>query len=154
MYSSLLFFHSLCRWFVLASLLYAIFRAGKGYLSRGIFTKHDNMARHGAENIAKVQLMLGFILYFTSPIIKYFFSSFREATQNSELTFFGIVHILCMVVSVFVLAIGSASVTRKTTDREKFRTMLIWFSIALLIICIAIPWPFSPFAHRPYFRGW
>lgn len=154
MYSSLLFFHSLCRWLVLASLLYAIARACRGYVSNGIFTKTDNTARHVAENIAKVQLMLGFILYFTSPVIKYFFSSFREATQNTELTFFGIAHILCMVVSVFVIAIGSASVTRKATDREKFRTMLIWFSIALLIICIAIPWPFSPFAHRPYFRGW
>jgi cbb3-type cytochrome oxidase subunit 3 len=30
--------------------------------------------------------------------------------------------------------------------------MLVWFTIALIIIFIAIPWPFSPFANRPYFR--
>jgi hypothetical protein len=30
--------------------------------------------------------------------------------------------------------------------------MLIWLSIALIIIFIAIPWPFSPFANRPYYR--
>jgi hypothetical protein len=42
---------------------------------------------------------------------------------------------------------------RKPGDREKFKTMAIWFSIALFIIFLSIPWPFSPFTSRPYLRN-
>jgi cell division protein FtsW (lipid II flippase) len=153
MYPFLLFFHSIGRWLVLATLLYAIARAGRGLLNKSVFTKSDNMARHWAEVAAQMQLMLGFVLYFVSPLIQYFFANFREASAHSEALFFGIGHISCMLVSVFILTFGSAAVKRKTTDREKFATMLLWFVIALLVICIAIPWPFSPFAHRPYLRA-
>jgi hypothetical protein len=30
--------------------------------------------------------------------------------------------------------------------------MALWFTAALLLILVAIPWPFSPFAQRPYLR--
>lgn len=69
-----------------------------------------------------------------------------------EFTFFGMIHSLLMLVAIIVITFGSALAKRKTTDREKFKTMLYWFSIALIIILIAIPWPFSPLANRPYFR--
>jgi hypothetical protein len=71
---------------------------------------------------------------------------------NREAVFFGLIHITLMVLSVVLVTIGSALAKRKQTDREKFKTMLTWFSIVLLIIFIAIPWPFSPFANRNYFR--
>jgi hypothetical protein len=57
-----------------------------------------------------------------------------------------------MFSAIIVITIGSAMAKRKATDRERFKTMLTWYAIALLIIFLAIPWPFSPFANRPYFR--
>jgi hypothetical protein len=57
-----------------------------------------------------------------------------------------------MFVAIVLITIGSAKAKRKSNDTQKFKTMLIWFSIALLIIFIAIPWPFSPLANRPYIR--
>jgi hypothetical protein len=57
-----------------------------------------------------------------------------------------------MILSVVLVTIGSALAKRKQTDREKFKTILIWFSIVLSVIFIAIPWPFSPFANRAYLR--
>jgi hypothetical protein len=57
-----------------------------------------------------------------------------------------------MFTAIIVITIGSAMAKRKATDRERFKTMLTWYAIALLIIFLAIPWPFSPFANRPYFR--
>jgi hypothetical protein len=58
-----------------------------------------------------------------------------------------------MITSVVLVTIGSALAKRRPTDKEKYKTMLIWFSITISIIFIAIPWPFSPFANRPYFRS-
>jgi len=66
--------------------------------------------------------------------------------------FFGLIHILLMLIAIILITIGSAIAKRKTSDVEKFKTILIYYSISLLIIFIAIPWPFSPLAHRPFLR--
>ncbi|KAA5532543.1 hypothetical protein F0919_17320 [Taibaiella lutea] len=152
MYQTFTFYHNLTRWFVLASLLYAIYRACKGYISKAVFSRTDNAVRHWTATIAHIQLMIGIILYFQSPVIKYFMSDFKEAIKNSDTVFFGLIHGSLMLTAITVLTIGSAKAKRMKTDSGKFKVMLIWFSLALIIIFIAIPWPFSPLAKRPYFR--
>jgi cytochrome bd-type quinol oxidase subunit 2 len=140
------------RWLVLASLVYAIFRAYKGYTLDAQFSKTDNAIRHWTATIAHIQLLIGIILYTQSPIIKYFWHNFNEAIYNIDTTFFGLLHIFLMLAAIVLITIGSALSKRKTTDKQKFKTMLVLFSISLVIIFIAIPWPFSPLANRPYFR--
>lgn len=152
MYSTLLFFHSSFRWLVLASLIYALFRAYTGYTTNRAFSKTDNSTRHWTATISHIQLMIGFTLYFISPIVKYFLAHKKEAIQHLDTAFFGIVHIALMLIAVVMVTIGSASSKRKPTDKEKFKAMLLWFSAALFLIFLAIPWPFSPLANRPYFR--
>jgi hypothetical protein len=140
------------RWLVLASLLYAIYRAYKGYTSNTQFSKTDNATRHWTATISHIQLVIGITLYTQSPIIKYFWNNFNEAIRNLDTAFFGLLHIILMLTAIILITIGSALSKRKITDKEKFKTMLVWFSISLIIIFIAIPWPFSPLANRPYFR--
>jgi hypothetical protein len=152
MYSSLLFSHSMLRWLVLGGLLYSIWIAYTGYRSNRSFTRSDNAVRHWTATLAHIQLTIGFVLYFISPVVDYFLHHTKEAIGHTELTFFGIIHSSLMLIAVIVLTIGSALAKRRTVDREKFKTMLLWFSIALLLIFIAIPWPFSPLAARPFFR--
>ncbi len=152
MFETLTFYHSIFRWLVLASLVYAIYRAGRGYFSKARFTKTDNAVRHWTATIAHIQLVLGMFLYIKSPSIKYFRANFKEAVRNMDVAFFALIHILLMLAAIILITVGSALAKRKPTDREKFRTMLVWFSIALIMISIAIPWPFSPLVSRPYFR--
>lgn len=152
MYSSLLFLHSLTRWLVTLSLVYALFRASRGYLRSSVFTRQDNALRHRTATFAHIQLMIGVILYFKSPIVKFFYGNYHLAKENSEVSFFAVPHMVLMLVAVILLTIGSAKAKRQKNDREKFKTMMTWFAIALLIILIAVPWPFSPLAGRPYFR--
>lgn len=152
MYQTLLFYHNIFRWLALLSLLYAIIRACRGYTSQSAFSKADNRTRHWTATIAHVQLTLGILLYFQSPVIKYFLTHFNDSLSNADISFFGLIHSSLMLLSVITVTIGSAKAKRERTDKQKFKTILLWFSIALLIIFIAIPWPFSPFAQRPYFR--
>jgi drug/metabolite transporter (DMT)-like permease len=152
MYQSLLFSHSILRWFVLASLFYSLYKAYKGYSSKLPFTETDNAVRHWTATIAHIQLIFGILIYVQSPIVKYFWKNFKAGIENVEIAFFGILHILLMLSAIVLITIGSALAKRKRNDSDKFKTMLFWFSLALIIIFIAIPWPFSPFANRPYFR--
>lgn len=152
MYQTLLVCHNFMRWLVLASLLFAIYKAYRGYALKRPFTATDNLLRHSTATIAHVQLVLGMLLYFNSTLIKYFWANYRSAVHDIEFSFFGIFHIAFMFIAVVLITIGSALAKRKSTDSDKFKTMLIWFSFALLIIFMAIPWPFSPFVNRPYLR--
>ncbi|MDO6819198.1 hypothetical protein [Zobellia sp. 1_MG-2023] len=152
MYQSLLYYHSIIRWFVLASLIISIFKACRGYFQNLKFSKLDNLIRHWTATIAHLQLVIGLILYSQSPIIKYFWKNLDEAVNNLEALFYSLLHMILMLSAIIFITIGSAMAKRKPTDKEKFRTILIWFLIALCIICIAIPWPFSPLANRPYIR--
>jgi uncharacterized membrane protein len=140
------------RWLVLISLVYAIFRAYRGYHLNALFSKTDNSIRHWTATIAHIQLVIGITLYSQSPFIKYFWHNLNEAMHNIDAAFFGLLHIFLMLTAIILITIGSALSKRKATAKEKFRTMLVWFSVSLILIFIAIPWPFSPLANRPYFR--
>lgn len=153
MFQILISSHSIVRWLVLASLLWAIFRAYRGLTANLPFSKTDNAVRHWTATIAHIQLLIGILLFTQSPQVQFFWKNTASAIHYKDPLFFGLIHIVLMLVAVVVLTIGSALSKRKPTDQEKFKTMLTWFSIALLLIFLAIPWPFSPLAERPYFRS-
>lgn len=151
MYSFLLFLHSVVRWVVLLSLLYALVRGVRGWAGRRPFTATDNTIRHTTATFSHIQLLVGYTLYFVSPLI----ASYRygaPATVSFPLRFFGWIHPLLMTIVVVLITIGSSAAKRQSTDGAKFRTMTIWFGLALLVLICAIPWPFSPLAQRPYLR--
>lgn len=152
MYSTLLILHSLVRWLVLVFIIYAVYRSYTGYIKDRIFSNTDNVVRHWTATIAHIQLMIGMLLYIKSPVVKYFWSDVKKAVHQVDVTFYSIIHFMLMLLAILTLTLGSALAKRKKTDKEKFRTMLIYFSLALLIIFTAIPWPFSPLSNRPYFR--
>ncbi|WP_207512891.1 hypothetical protein [Longitalea luteola] len=152
MYQFLIYLHSYVRWFVLVSLFLAVWKACSGYFFKRKFTKGDNAVRHWTATIAHIQLMAGMTLYFQSPLIKYFLKNGNKTMEDAGYLFFGIIHSTLMLVAIVIVTVGSALTKRKQTDEQKFKTMLLWYSLALVIIFIAIPWPFSPFANRPYIR--
>ena len=152
MVSTLLFFHSVIRWLLAVGLMYSVFRAARGYFFNKTFSKIDDSLRHWTATVAHIQLILGVILYIKSPIIKFFYDDYELAKENHEIIFFAGIHSVCMLIAVVILTVGSAMAKRKKQHRDKYKTMLVWFSITLLIILLAIPWPFSPLASRPYLR--
>lgn len=153
MYPTLLAIHSLFRWLVLISLLFAIYTAYSGWLKAKVFTAFDNKVRHITATIVHIQFMLGFSLYCISPMVSYFLNNYSTAVHIREIRFFGMEHIFTMVIAVAIITIGSAKAKRTATDMEKFKTIAIWFSIGLFIIMCSIPWAFSPLTARPYVRG-
>ncbi|HYG37714.1 MAG TPA: hypothetical protein VD908_03805 [Cytophagales bacterium] len=152
MYSSILTLHSLVRWLVLASLILAISRSFFGWKSADSFSYRDNILRQTTVSIVHLQFLLGITLYVISPIVAYFLDNFKDALHIREFRFFGIEHITTMTLSVAFITVGSAKSKRKTTDKEKFRTMAIWFTVALLLILFSIPWGLPFLVDRPYFR--
>ena len=150
MYEILIYIHSWMRWLILVSLCYALVSSITGYKTGRIYSPIDNKIRHWTATIAHIQLIVGFVLYINSPLVKYYWNKNTETQQ--ETLFFGLIHLIIMLLAIVIITIGSAKAKRKLDAHSKFRTQWIYFAFALLIILIAIPWPFSPLAHRPLLR--
>lgn len=152
MYPIILALHSAVRWLVLLSLIIALFRGYRGWRAKLNFGNLDNSIRYWTVTIAHIQLVLGLTLYFISPITNYFIGHFSDAVHQREIRFFGMEHSIVMLAAIVCITIGSAKAKRKKTSHEKFRIIVIWISIALVLILSSIPWAFSPLTSRPHFR--
>ncbi|MEO9872094.1 hypothetical protein [Ekhidna sp.] len=150
MYQYLLPIHSVLRWLILLFLFTSILRTVAGYYRNHTFTKWDNVLRHWTATVGHIQMIVGILLYIKSPIVQYYWDS--PYPINGEALFFSVYHIALMILAIVILTIGSAMAKRKETDKQKFKTILIWYSLCLVIMFVSIPWPFSPFANRLYLR--
>lgn len=154
MYTFLLSLHSLLRWLLLIFLVYAVIRAYNGYRRKGLFSSTDNAVRHWTATLGHVQLVVGMLLYLRSPVVRFFRQHYQDPVSlaHTDASFFGWIHISLMLLALVLLTVGSSLTRRRTDSEARFRTQLYWFSAALLIMLLAIPWPFGAWAQRPYFR--
>ncbi len=151
MYYILLVAHSVIRWLVLGSLIYAIITAYRALTLKKAFTPKADAIRHWTATLAHIQLLIGMAIYVQSPVVLYQTFGNPDKMVNEQI-FFRYIHIFMMILAITVITIGSAKAKRLKEDHLKYQTMLRWFILALVIIFIAIPWPCSPLAGRPYLR--
>lgn len=148
METGLLHLHSSLRYIVLAALLYAIIKGWKA----------GEQAVEGKERrpyliamiAAHIQLLLGLGLYFVGENGLTALNSLFDtgASLFSSLGFFGIIHFVLMVTAITLITKAHSLAKKNATHRRVVRLMLF----ALLIVLIAIPWPFYGYGHG-FFPG-
>lgn len=153
MYSFLLATHSILRWVFLVFILISLVQAYSGWFGNKPYTKGANTFKTLTVSTIHLQLIIGFVLYFVSPIVSSFLDNVGAGMKDSVSRYFGMEHMIMMLIAVVLITIGSAKSRRKTNDTEKYKTIAIWFTIALLIILITVPSSFSPMMERPNFRA-
>lgn len=151
-YALLLLIHSWNRWLAVLALLATTGLAWYGWLSNKPYAKRDAILRGATVGLNHLQIIIGFVLYFQSPLVAYLRSDRHGSLQVPEVAFFGVIHISVMVIAALVLTVGGAIARRGETDAKKFRTVVIFFTIAIVLILLAMPSPISPFAVRPWMR--
>jgi len=130
--------HSGWRWIVLLLLLAAIIKMHLGWKGKKTFTGGDKKLALFAMVAFHIQFLFGWILYFISAKV-----NFGEGWMKSDLSrFYGMEHVLMMTIAMVVITIGYSKSKKKETDLLKFKTLAIYYTIALAIILVAIPWPF------------
>jgi hypothetical protein len=133
--------HSYWAYVVLIVLLFTIINAFMGFRSKKEFGDKDLRISLFALIASHIQLILGFIAYFAST----FFEAFKtagmgEIMKNSELRKPLIEHPLMILIAIALITIGFSKHKKKTTDSTKFKTIAIFYSIALVLILGMIPW--------------
>ena len=145
MLTGFLHIHSLLRYVLLILLLISIVKSFGGWFGKKQFTEGTRKINLFTLISAHLQLVVGFVVYSLSPEVQ--FSNFAQATK--EVRFFTVEHITMMILSIALITIGYSSSKKGKTDETKYKRIAIFFLLALIVIFIAIPWPWSAVA-----RGW
>jgi len=85
-----------------------------------------------------LQLVLGLVLYFISPKVVFDASSMKV----SLLRFYLVEHIGLMIIAVILITIGYVKSDRTADEIKKYKHVVVYYSIALVLILASIPWPF------------
>lgn len=135
--NALIHAHSGLRWIALGLLIFAIFNAflaGK----RGTYEKKDKMINLFAMIILHIQLLIGLILYIPSGK-----TSFMGGWMKIEMfRFYGMEHFIGMLIAIVLVTLGRKKAEKSIEAADKHKKIVVWYSIALLLILASIPWPF------------
>lgn len=152
MYQTVLLLHSWTRWLVLIFGLIAIFRAFAGWQGRKPYVGADNGMGAAFVGSMHLQLLLGIILYFISPVgIKAFETAGSAVMKDAGSRFFAVEHLVGMLLAVIAAQVGR-TLSKKVSDPVlKHKKAFTWFLIALILVLLMIPWgiwnPARPLFH-------
>jgi heme/copper-type cytochrome/quinol oxidase subunit 2 len=128
--------HSGLRWIVLILLLTAIVKAFANK-SKNSYTKSDKMLNLFTMISIHIQITIGLIMLFFGEK-----KIFHEGWMQDKISrFFVMEHALIMLVAMILITIGRKKAEKKATPNEKHKTIAIWYTIVLVLILAAIPWP-------------
>ena len=153
LYAILLPIHNILRWLVLLAGLFAIIRGLTGMQFKRPWESMDAKAGLWYTILLDTQVLAGLILYFfLSPATRLLLQGTPGALSNPPTLFFGIEHVVVMVIALALAHVGRALSRKATERRAKHRTAVIFYSLSLVAILLGIPWPFLPVIGRPLLR--
>jgi len=143
MYTGLLHLHNTLRWVVLITLILSIYK---------LFTQKDALKTSKILLIsAHTSLLVGLYQYIAGPLgIKMIQAAGMAATMKDPASrFWAVEHIFSMILAIVLITIGHI----KYKKSSKPGPTRILYVIALILIILAIPWPFRAGIGRPLFPG-
>ncbi|MEO8763740.1 MAG: hypothetical protein ABI416_05610 [Ginsengibacter sp.] len=148
---ALLVIHNLLRWFILLFGIWTVLTSLSGLMSKRVYSPGDSQANFLFTLGMDLQLLVGLGLYFSGV----WFDRLKHLGDNmkdTNLRFFTMEHEFMMILAWILVHVGRVVVKKAFTSPAKFKRSLIFFGITLLLILIAMPWPFRDAVARPWFR--
>ena len=139
MYTGLQHAHSGLAYLALLALVLVIFWALIGTLSGREFQEKDRKIALIAFIICHIQLLVGLILYFVSPLgFSLLAGGGAMADATARLT--ALEHPLINIVAIVLVSIGFIRAKKLESSTAKFRSIYMMYAIGLVLILSRIPW--------------
>jgi hypothetical protein len=136
LYTFLQKFHSGWAYLALLLLVIAVVNSIVGMTSKKEFTPKDRKIAIFGLIGTHMQLLVGLILYFVSPLG---FSSLGQMSDKA-LRLTSLEHPLINIIAITFITIGWVKHKKLATSESKFKTFSIYYSLGLLLILSRIPW--------------
>lgn len=133
--------HSYWAYFVLIILIIAVFNAIAGLRSKKEFQAKDLRISLFTLIASHIQLIIGLIAYYMSTAYSMMKEvGMGEVMKNSELRKPLVEHPLLILIAIALITIGFSKHKKKESDAAKFKTIAVYYAIALVLILAVIPW--------------
>ncbi|MAY21292.1 MAG: hypothetical protein CMC74_00745 [Flavobacteriaceae bacterium] len=142
MYSTVQFIHSYWAYLVLFVVLIATINALAGLFGNKEYQPKDFRLSLFALIVTHIQLLIGLVLYFISPLgLKSIMNNgMGTVMKDSVLRLYAVEHITVMLLAVVLITIGYSKHKKKLTSKPKFKTLSIFYTLALIFMLSRIPW--------------
>ena len=136
MYTALQTAHSIFAYIVLAVLFFAAVNAISGLISKRFFTAKDLRISLFAMVLSHMQLLVGFILYFVSPLG---LDSLGQM-KDSAVRLTSLEHPLINIIALVLITIGWSKHKKEESHNGKYKKIAIFYTIGLVLILSRLPW--------------
>lgn len=87
-----------------------------------------------------IQLLIGLILYFTSPWFNQFYQIGMDLLKNAESRLYLIEHPLINIVAIIFITLGWSLHKRQLDSSKKFLRIGMFYGLGLIFLLSRIPW--------------
>ncbi len=138
MYIGIKHLHSALAYLVLLALVVVIGYSLFKLVKKGSFTENVRKSALVVFICSHLQLLFGLILYTVSPVG---FTSFStDAMGDSLLRLYTLEHPLLMIAAIIIITVGYLKAKKPGDDARRLRTIVVYYSIALVLMLFVIPW--------------
>lgn len=139
MYTGLQHAHSGLAYLALLGLVIVIFWALVGSLSGREFQERDRKIAMITFIICHIQLLLGLILYFVSPLGLALLTG-GGAMSDAAARLTALEHPLINILAIAIISIGYIRAKKIEASRAKFRSIYMLYAVGFVLIISRIPW--------------
>jgi hypothetical protein len=133
--------HSYWAYLVLLILIVTLVNAIIGFTSKKEFKDKDLRLGLFTLILSHVQLLIGLGWYFMSPIYKTMkVTGMGPMMKNAQTRLLAVEHPVTMILAIVLITIGWSKHKKQENDTAKFKTFVIFYGAALLLILSRIPW--------------
>ena len=131
--------HSYWAYLVLAILILAVLNSVTGVTSKREFKDKDLRLSLFTLIFAHIQLLIGLGVYFSSNAYKILKS---EGIKNidAQTRLLAVEHPFVMILAIILITMGWSKHKKKESDTAKFKTIAIFYGLALVLVLSRIPW--------------
>jgi hypothetical protein len=123
---------------LLAGIFTAVLSA-QGWIRKRPYTKLDEAVSITFNLALYLQLILGFIIYFTlRTSLEGPFWEVPNTENDASLRFWAIEHIALMIFALFLTQLGRLFIRRSKNPVRKFKASLFYYGVALLLILFSV----------------
>jgi len=139
MYTGLKHLHSGLAYLALAALAIIFIYMLIGSLSNKTYTEKDRKIALIGFILAHVQLLVGLILYFVSPL-GFALLKGGGAMGDKVARLTALEHPVINIIAIVVISVGYIRAKKLIDSRAKFRSIYMMYAIGLVLILSRIPW--------------
>jgi phage-related holin len=133
-------FHAGWAYLTLFILAFVVVKTAIGFIGKQAFKPIDRKLGLFGLIFCHLQLLVGLILYFISPIGYNLLKANGISGLTPQLRLTALEHPVVNIIAIIIITIGWSKHKKLAESTSKFKTFLIFYGLGLILILSRIPW--------------